>query len=384
MLNLSSLKIIISKAGDKLKGVLMKLEIPIDKITSLAPSTRYQGSKRRILPWLYENLKDLKFEAVLDGFGGTGSVSFLFKLMGKKVTFNDILLSNYQTGIALIENNGVKLNENDIHYLLHENGFDYPNFIQKTFRNVYYSHNENKWLDTVVHNIYMLSEKYEGDTLRKKQALAFHILFQACLAKRPYNLFHRKNLYMRLANVQRSFGNKKAWDTPFEDLFLKFCNEISNKIFSNQCRNIAKCEDILKIKDKYYDLVYLDPPYIKSKQHAPVDYYTLYHFLEGIMDYYQWAYRIDYTKKNKTLTKNESSWDKSSVESNFDKIFNRFQDTIMVLSYGDPGYPSIKTIKELLSQYKNNIEVRKKEYTYTLNHSRKNGDKLYEVLIIAK
>lgn len=72
-----------------------------NNLHKLVPSTRYQGSKRRILRWLYDNLNNLEFESVLDGFGGTGSVSYLFKLMQKKVTFNDVLLANYQSGIAL-------------------------------------------------------------------------------------------------------------------------------------------------------------------------------------------------------------------------------------------------------------------------------------------
>lgn len=360
---------------DKLRG---------ENIIGLAPSTRYQGSKRRILPWIYENLKHLKFETVLDGFGGTASVSYLFKLMGKKVTFNDILLSNYQTGIALIENDGVKLDDEDVDYLLHKNGFEYSDFIQKTFRNIYYLDNENKWLDTVVHNIHMLSEKYEGDLLRKKRALAFHILSQACLVKRPYNLFHRKNLSMRMANVHRSFGNKKTWDTLFDKLFLRFYNELSNKIFSNGHHNIAAREDILRIKKKNYDLVYLDPPYTKSKNYMPVDYYGLYHFLEGIVDYYNWKERIDQTKKNKSLIKNREFRDKNSIEANFDKIFNKFRDSIIVLSYASPGYPSVDSVKDLLYQYKNKVKIKKKEYTYKLNHSNKNGDKLYETLIIAQ
>lgn len=355
-----------------------------ENILKLAPTTRYQGSKRRILPWIYENIKHLTFESALDGFGGTASVSYLFKLMDKEVTFNDALLSNYQIGVALIENDVVKLNENDINYLLHKNGFDYPDFIQKTFRGIYYLNSENKWLDIVVHNIYMLSEKYEGDLLRKKQALAFNILFQACLAKRPYNLFHRKNLYMRLANVQRNFGNKRTWDKPFDELFLKFNNEISNKIFSNGCRNTAKYGDILKIKKKDYDLVYLDPPYIRSKHYPPVDYYGMYHFLEGIVDYYQWGKNIDHSRKNKPLRENKLPWDETSVETNFDKIFNKFQDSIIVLSYGDPGHPSIKTLEEFLYSYKNKVTIKKKEYIYKLNHSSKNGNKLYEVLVIAE
>lgn len=362
----------------------MGLEISEEKIRSMLPSTRYQGSKRQISPWIYENLRKLDFDTVLDGFGGTGSVSYLFKRMGKKVTFNDALLSNYQAGIALIENDRVNLNRNDIKYLLHENGFDYHTFIQENFGEIYYLDEENKWLDTVIHNIYMLSEKYDGNLLRKKQAIAFHILFQACLVKRPYNLFHRKNLYMRLADVKRSFGNKKTWDTPFDKLFIKFTNEISNKIFSNKHRNVAKCKNILEINGGRYDLVYLDPPYIRSKQHTPVDYHDLYHFLEGIMDYYCWGEKINYTKKNKPLIKNKQFWDKDSVVTNFDNIFNNFQDSIIVLSYGVPGYPSIETIKELLYSYKNKVKIKKKAYTYKLNHSGKNGNKLYEVLIIAQ
>lgn len=362
----------------------MELELLADNITSLTPSTRYRGSKRKVLGWLYKNLKDLKFETVLDGFGGTASVSYLFKSMGKKVTFNDILLSNYQTGIAVIENNGVKLSENDIGYLFHENGFDYPSFIQKNFGNIYYLDDENKWLDVIIHNIYMLSEKYEGDLLRIKQALAFHILFQACLSKRPYNLFHRNNLYMRLADVERSFSNKKTWDRSFDELFIKFHAEISDKVFSNNHHNVAKCENILKIENEGYDLVYLDPPYIRSKQQTPVDYRDLYHFLEGMMNYYRWSEKIDYTKKNKPLIKNKRCWDKHSVESDFDTILNNFQDSIIVISYGDPGYPSIKTLKQLLYSYKDEVKVENREYTYKLNHSSKNGAKLYETLIIAQ
>ena len=38
----------------------------------------------------------------------------------------------------------------------------------------------------------------------KKQALAYFALFQSCIIKRPYNLFHRKNLYVRTKEMKRS------------------------------------------------------------------------------------------------------------------------------------------------------------------------------------
>lgn len=348
-----------------------------------APSTRYQGSKRKILPWIYKYLKDLRFQEVLDGFGGTGSVSYLFKLMGKKVTFNDILNSNHQTGIALIENDDVAMTEDDVRYLTRENGFEYPTFIQDTFKDIYYLSKENEWLDVVVHNIHMMSEKYEGDVLKKKRAVAFHALFQACLAKRPYNLFHRKNLYMRTSSVSRNFGNKKTWDTSFQRLFRRYCQEVSGKVFPNGNRNKARCGDIVEMENAGWDLVYLDPPYIKSMKESPIDYHRLYHFLEGMVEYSGWGQRIDHSKKNLRLLSNGSSWEKSKVRANLDTLFKKFQDSTIVVSYGSPGYPSVEEIKELLCQYKKDVVTKRKEYSYRLNHSRKNGRQLYETLIIS-
>lgn len=362
----------------------MKKETVLEKkdILRKAPTTRYQGSKRSILLWIYEDLRKLKFRTVLDGFGGTASVSYLFKLMGKKVTFNDILFSNYLAGVALIENDSIRLEQGDVEFLLRENGFKYPSFISDTFKGIYYPSPENKWLDMVVFNIKMLSRKYKGEVLEKKRALAYHILFQACLCKRPFNLFHRKNLYLRTANVKRSFGNKKTWNTSFEKLFVRFNNEVSQKVFSNGFKHRAMCRDIMKINSGKYDLVYLDPPYAKPDEKTPKDYRSLYHFFEGLLNYKDWTQRIDWETKNRCLIKEKTKWEKNSLEENFNRVFERFQDSIIVISYGEPGFPSIRKIRQLLGQYKSNIHIIKKEYKYRLNH--RNGDGLYEVLIIGQ
>lgn len=371
------------KCDNIMKNETNTNELIAENLPKLAPSTRYQGSKRRILDWIYNNLKDLKFETVLDGFGGTASVSYLFKMMGKKVTFNDILLSNYQTGTALIENDSITLTQSDLDFTLKKNGFEYPTFIQDTFRGIYYLNKENKWLDIVAYNIKMLSEKYQGNRLKKKRALAYYALFQASLSKRPYNLFHRKNLYLRKADVKRSFGNKITWEREFPVLFNKFYNGISEKIFSNGLKHKAICKDILKISKRYsFDLVYLDPPYTRPDEYTPKDYYSLYHFLEGLIDYDNWPERIRWEVKHLDLKKQKSEWDENKIEKNFDKLFNKFQDSIIVLSYGDPGSPSIEKIKELMGQYKSNISIVRKEYTYKLNH--RNGTGMYEVLLIGQ
>lgn len=73
------------------------------------PRTRYQGSKLKILDWIWDHIKDLKFETALDAFGGTGSVAYMLKAKGKHVTYNDFLKFNWHIGNALIENSNVKL-----------------------------------------------------------------------------------------------------------------------------------------------------------------------------------------------------------------------------------------------------------------------------------
>jgi len=344
------------------------------------PTTRYQGSKRRLLPWLYEIFNQVEFDSVLDAFGGSASASYLFKSMGKSVYYNDILRSNYQTGVALIENNSVVLDAEDIDYLLRRTSRKNPSFIADTFRGIYYYSEENEWLDMIVFNIKMLSSIYKGDLLKKKQALAFHSLFQACLSKRPFNLFHRKNLYLRKANVVRTFGNKKTWDIDFSIAFRKFALETSSKVFSNKKINKAFCNDVMEIRKGDYDLVYIDPPYQRPLEIHPKDYFSMYHFLEGLVDYDNWATRVDYSKKHKPLRREFSPLDNLSPLERMDRILEKFQSSIIAISYGAPGIPTIDELRVLLKKYKRHIRVFDTEFSYKLN--RRNGSDLREILII--
>ena len=348
------------------------------------PSTRYRGSKRKVLPWIYENVSNLEFDTVLDAFSGTSSVSFLFKKMGKEVTSNDILSSNYLTSLAFIQNKHVTLEDDEIKFIVTKNDYDYPSFIQDTFKGIYFKETENQWLDMVIKNIEMLSDVCPKKSVKFKRALAYHALFQACISKRPFNLFHRSNLNIRLATVERNFNNHTTWETPFETMFTKFCNESNSKIFDNGRCNKTECIDILNTKKTDYDLVYFDPPYFKEKRTNDTDYLLNYHFLEGVLNYSNWGGLINYEKKHKPLENNSPSWSLEDVEKNMDCLFNKFSDSTIVVSYGSPGEPSIKRIKELLAQYKNNISIKQKKYNYSLNRTNKNGSNNYEKLIIAR
>lgn len=329
------------------------------------PSTRFQGSKFKIVDWIWSAIKDKNFETALDAFGGTGSIGYILKEKGKKVTYNDILKFNWYIGLALIENDHIILSEQDIDFLLaYQNDIKYPTFVYDTFKDIYFNDEENHWIDMVTTNICLLDNIY-------KKALAYFALFQSCISKRPFNLFHRRNLYLRFSDVERNFGNKATWDTPFEIHFRKFVDEANRSVFSNGKKNKSVNLDIFAIEGKF-DLVYIDTPYISNKG-IGVDYLSFYHFLEGLVNYSKWAEMIDYRTKHKRLKNINSVWiDKSHIYSAFDRLFEKFKDSILVVSYRSDGIPSIDELINLLKKHKTNVEeIRRKNYKYVLsnNHS---------------
>ena len=322
-------------------------------------STRYQGSKAKIVKWIWECVKHLEFDSCLDAFGGTGSVAYLFKLHNKRVDYNDNLKFNHTIGKAIIENDNVTLEDGEIENILQEQpGVTYPTFIQDTFHDIFFLDEENKWLDMAVTNISTIENEY-------KRALAFTALFQACIIKRPYNLFHRANLYMRTADVERNFGNKTTWDRPFPHYFGNFSEEVNSIVFSNGRTNRAFCKDVFSMETGY-DLVYIDTPYMSDKG-VGVDYLDFYHFLEGMLDYDGWKGRVSYKYKHRRLKGQKSLWCvKSKIHDAFERLFRHFKNSILVVSYRSPGIPTDQELVEMMSQHKN-VDVHHVDYKYVLS-----------------
>lgn len=348
------------------------LELPFAvKYAPKIPSTRYQGSKAKLVNWIWDAIKDLDFNCILDVFGGTGVVGYYMKQKNKEVHYNDYLKSNYYIGLSLIENNNVTLKKQEIESVLREKeDYKYGSLISGEFKDIYYTEEENLWLDIVVQNIEHIKNIY-------KKSLLYNALFQACLVKRPFNLFHRKNLYIRFADVKRTFGNKATWDKPFKDHFLEFASEINSLVYDNNKNNRAHNKDVFDIEGEF-DLIYIDPPYTSSKG-VSVDYLSFYHFLEGLVNYNSWEKLIDYRTKNKSFRKKYNIWnDKFKVRSAFKKLFEKFKRSIIVVSYRSDGIPAIEEIKNDLGKFKKNVRMHfLQNYKYVLS-----SDKTSEVLLI--
>lgn len=335
------------------------------------PSTRYQGSKRKLIDWIWANSRSLQFHSVLDVFGGTGVVSYLFKRAGKQVTYNDALRFNWTIGRALIANKATTLSPQDVSMLLSRKDIAYPDLIQNNFSGIYFTDEENRWLDQTVTNI----EQLLDDPF--KQAIAWFALFQSCIIKRPYNLFHRANLYMRTAEVERGFGNKTTWDTDFAVHFRAFAAEANQAVFDNGENNVALNMDALAAPTGF-DLVYIDPPYLNEKG-VGVDYRDFYHFLEGMTDYRSWEGLIDLKSRHRRLKPVSSVWNKSgTILDAFDALVSRYRDSSLIVSYRDNGIPTPEQLRDVLRTYKRDVREASQSQKYVLS---KTASK--EILLIA-
>lgn len=338
------------------------------------PSTRYQGSKLKLSNWIWEQISNIDFHTCLDAFGGTGSISYRLKQAGKQVTYNDILRFNYHIGFALAANNNKRLSPTDVEILLKRNeNIVYPTFIQDNFHDIYFTDSENAWLDQTITNIGQMEDSV-------LQSLALFALCQSCIIKRPYNLFHRKNLYVRFANVERTFGNKTSWDKPFEEWFQIFIHEANEAVFDNGKTNCSLNCDVFELPVDY-DLIYIDTPYIPSHG-IGTDYLGFYHFLEGLALYNEWDRYLDHKSKHLRFLPKPNVWtNKREIHSAFDKLFCKYKDSSIVVSYRSDGIPSIDELTKLLKEYKSSVRVAHfGQYKYALS----NNEKSEEILLIGQ
>lgn len=192
------------------------------------PVTRYYGSKRKLVEKIWNTLEEnnLHFNSVLDLFGGTGIFSYYAKVKNKRVIYNDIFEFNCCIAKALMGTpQGIFTEEIALGLLERKRNVNYQDIIERNYQGIYYTNEENRTIDTVVQNINLLDDII--------QPSAYYLLFQACLIKRPFNLFHRKNLNLRTNYTNSNFGNKVTWEKGFEELFKLFTKELNQFQFSH-------------------------------------------------------------------------------------------------------------------------------------------------------
>ncbi|WP_163027199.1 DNA adenine methylase [Pseudomonas viridiflava] len=321
---------------------------PTQTSTVYLPQTRYYGSKRRLAQWMFSEFTKYNFNTALDVFGGTSTVSLALKHLRKKVTYNDLLESNRIIATALMSNEPCATTHLDLNNFF-ETVQPLHGFISKNYEGIYYTNSENMWLDGAVEALGKIE-----NLLQKAEIL--YCLMQACLQKRPFNLFHRKNLYLRENNEKNTkFGNWATWERPFSVLMSRALSEIHKTRWASELTpTILPCTDAIDIPSGY-DFVYLDPPYVPIKK-QDISYMDRYHFLEGICMPEKWSEMIDLSKRNHPIPSPESmlKWtDKKHFKENLFMLVEKHKKSIVCLSYVHGAFPEIETIfKFFQTQFK--------------------------------
>src|SRR5262249_26189163 len=111
------------------------------------PRLRYMGSKYRLAPYLAEVFTELGGRSALDAFSGSGVVSYLLKTLGYQVTANDFLSFPSIIARATVVNQDQTLTAEDIEEICGPPADD-RDFIQRTFKGLYFTDADRAFLDS--------------------------------------------------------------------------------------------------------------------------------------------------------------------------------------------------------------------------------------------
>lgn len=328
------------------------------------PTSRYMGSKQAILPFLHRVLSELPFDTALDAFSGSAAVAYLLKAMGKAVVTNDFLTMAFHTANACVANERTLLTSTSVERLL----TPHPaagTFIRENFCGLYYTDAENELLD---HIVARLAEMTPGGFER---SIATAAVVRACLRRRPRGVFTYTGL--------RYDDGRRDLQISLADHVRRAADRFNAAVFATGRSHQAYWGDVFALPaDVRPDLVYIDPPYVSP--HSDNDYSRRYHFVEGLARDWRGVEIQTHTATRKFARLRSRFDSKATIHAAFADLFERFRDSILVVSYSSNSIPSREEMVDLLRRAKSKITVHSCDHRYSFgNQGHKVGDNNNEV-----
>jgi len=214
----------------------------------------------------------------------------MYKTKGMRVVANDRLRYCFHAAKAIIENDSVRLTDEDLETLLAENG-KAGTFVRDHFSGIFFSKGVHGLIDQIRANV----NKFDG----VKKDIALFALGKTCMSGKG-----------GFGRFSASTSNGKREDTPeeFKKRFRDNVARINALIFDNGKECKAHREDVNELLPKVkVDLVYFDPPY--ATEFSTTNYERSYHFVEGLMTYWEGLKLVEgsktkfYESDHKTVTK---------------------------------------------------------------------------------
>lgn len=348
----------VSCHGDSRRGEDVLVSIPAGNSESATlckqvekyPPTRYMGSKQKLLPAIWQACARFEPKTALDLFSGSGVVSYMLKAQGLCVTSNDYMTMSAVFAKALVENNRVTLSETAIRSLLQRNP-ENDGFVASTFSGLYYSDEDNVLIDNIRANIKGLANPYE-------RAIALMALIRACTKKRPRGIFTYTG--------NRYDDGRRDLKLPLADHFVEAARLVNSAVFNNDMENRALCGDAISLEGETPDLVYMDPPYYSRL--SDNEYVRRYHFIEGLARDWQGVDIQQHTKTKKFKSYPTPFSSECGAVESFQTLFDRYSDSIIIVSYSSNSLPDRDTIVSLLSKHKKHVDIIPIDYTYSFGN----------------
>ena len=317
------------------------------------PTTRYMGSKNKILPYIRDITREFDFSSAIDLFSGSGIVSYMLKSEGKAVISNDYMALGSTFSKALIENNSEILPLKLAKKLLCKNEKN-DKFVQSNFKDLYFADEENILIDNIRANIRGLRNPY-------KKALALSALCRACTKKRPRGIFTYTG--------NRYDDGRKDLKTSIEDHFINAVDIFNNAVFDNKKINLSSRKDAMDLNSSG-NFVYMDPPYYSLC--SDNEYIRRYHFTEGICCNWEGVEMQWHTKTKKFKNYPTPFSNKENAKDAFDKLFDKYKKSIILVSYSSNCLPTLDEMVEMLAKYKKDVKVLSIDYRYSFANQKEN------------
>ena len=320
------------------KKKMVKSE-PLSDQVSLYPPTRFMGSKRKLLGEIWNVASRFEFDSVVDLFSGSGIVGYMFKSHGKTVISNDYMAMSATFTKAMVENNTVTLPIAEAEKLLIKQG-EVDHFVSDTFKDLYYTDEENELIDILRTNIAAIDDQY-------KKAIAMTALIRACTKKRPRGIFTYTG--------HRYDDGRKDLQKTLSQQFLEAVEAVNNAVFDNHKANKSVNGDAMALDVEKPDLVYIDPPYYSPL--SDNEYVRRYHFIEGLARDWKGVEIQEHTKTKKFKSYPTPFSTKNGAYEAFDKLFSKFSGSILIVSYSSNSLPTQEDMVALMKKYKEHVEV---------------------------
>jgi DNA adenine methylase len=351
----------------KKKTLLKLMPQPLPKQVACYPSTRFMGSKSKLLTEIWAVASQFKFDTAVDLFSGSGIVGYMFKAQGKAVISNDYMAMSAVFTKAMVENNTVTLPLEEAKQLIVEHE-ESDHFVANTFKDLYYTDDENNLIDTLRTNIAAIKDPY-------KHAIAMTALIRACTKKRPRGIFTYTG--------HRYDDGRQDLKKSLSQQFLEAVEAVNKAVFDNGKENRSKCGDAMDLRVDHADLVYIDPPYYSPL--SDNEYVRRYHFVEGLARDWKGVEIQEHTQTKKFKSYPTPFSTRKGASDAFDRLFKKFSKSILIVSYSSNSLPTQDEMVALIAKYKAHVEVVPVDYKYSFGNqseAKTHRNKVQEYLFV--